>query len=70
MGSYDSQHITLDPGLTALALRGLHSRREHYPFIERHAKRRHLSLALQKLLATWFPTIRTLLTVHRGVGLR
>jgi hypothetical protein len=68
MDSYDSRRITLDPGLTVLALRGLHSRREHYPFIERHARWRDLSLALRKGLVTWFPTIRTLVTVDRSVG--
>jgi hypothetical protein len=39
MGPYDSRHLTLDPGLTALALRGLHEREGHYPFIERFRRR-------------------------------
>jgi len=30
----------LDPGLTALALRGLNERDGHYPFIERFRRRR------------------------------
>jgi len=41
MGPYDQRHVTLDPGLTALALRGLHERDGHYPFIERFRRRRH-----------------------------
>jgi hypothetical protein len=40
MGPYDARHITLDPGLTALALRGLHEREGHYPFVERFRRRR------------------------------
>jgi hypothetical protein len=40
MGPYDARHITLDPGLTALALRGLHERDGHYPFVERFRRRR------------------------------
>ena len=68
MGSYDSRHITLDPGLTLLALRGLHLRHEQYPFIERHVRWRSWSLAVRHSLATWFPTFRTLLTVRRTVG--
>ncbi|HEV8672816.1 MAG TPA: hypothetical protein VGX21_02110 [Methylomirabilota bacterium] len=40
MGPYDHRSVTLDPGLTALALRGLHEREGHYPFIERFRRRR------------------------------
>jgi hypothetical protein len=40
MGPYDSRRITLDPGLTALALRGLAEREGHYPFIDRVTRRR------------------------------
>lgn len=40
MGAYDSRHITLDPGLTALALRGLHERDGNYPFLDRFLRRR------------------------------
>jgi hypothetical protein len=35
MSPYDSRGLMLDPGLTALALRGLHERDGHYPFIDR-----------------------------------
>jgi hypothetical protein len=68
MNLYDSRRITLDAGLTALALRGLHRRQEQYPFIERHVRWRSWSLAVRHSLATWFPTFRTLLTVRRTVG--
>jgi hypothetical protein len=40
MGPYDSRRITLDPGLTALALRGLAERDGHYPFLDRLTGRR------------------------------
>jgi hypothetical protein len=53
MGPYDARHITLDPGLTALALRGIHEREGHYPFVERFRRRRaaRRSLAGQDSLA-------------------
>jgi hypothetical protein len=35
MKPYDSRHATLDPGLTALALRAMHERDGLYPFVER-----------------------------------
>jgi hypothetical protein len=40
MGPYDNRRITLDPGLTALALRGLAERDGHYPFLDRFNRRR------------------------------
>jgi hypothetical protein len=40
MGPYDNRRITLDPGLTALALRGLAERDGNYPFLDRAARRR------------------------------
>jgi hypothetical protein len=39
MGAYDSRHATLDPGLTALALRAVHERDGFYPFVERFRRR-------------------------------
>jgi len=39
MGAYDSHQVTLDPGLTALALRGLHEREGHYPFLDTFFRR-------------------------------
>jgi hypothetical protein len=42
MSSYDSRGLMLDPGLTALALRGLHERDGHYPFIDRFRLHRRL----------------------------
>lgn len=62
MDPYDSHRITLDPGLTALALRAVRSRKEGYPFVEQHLTgRRRTAPALRGVLATWFPTIWTLL---------
>ncbi len=40
MRPYDSRHATLDPGLTALALRAMHERDGSYPFVERFQQRR------------------------------
>jgi hypothetical protein len=40
MSPYDSRGLTLDPGLTALALRGLREPDGHYPFIDRFRARR------------------------------
>ena len=68
MDPYDSRHATLDPGLTALALRGLHTPRERYPFMERHIRRRTLAQAIRRALADSFPTVRALMTVRRTAG--
>jgi len=69
MGVYDSRRLTLDPGLTALALRGLHRADERYPFIERHARWRRAPLqAMRTRLAIWFPTLRTLLAARPTSG--
>jgi hypothetical protein len=40
MSPYENRGLTLDPGLTALALRGLNERDGHYPFIDRFRSRR------------------------------
>ncbi len=40
MEPYDTRRLTLDPGLTSLALRSLHHRDGHYPFIDRVTGRR------------------------------
>jgi hypothetical protein len=39
MNGYDQRRQLLDPGLTALALRGLHHRDGLYPFLERRRPR-------------------------------
>jgi hypothetical protein len=65
MDPYDSQRITLDPGRTALALRALRSRKEGYPFVEQRLTwRRRTAPALRSVLATWFPTVSTLLAAR------
>jgi hypothetical protein len=66
MDFYDNRRITLDPGLTALALRGLHRRDGHYPFIERHTRRRRPRaswLTARFRMAAWLPTVRALLCI-------
>ncbi len=68
MSTYDNRRITLDPGLTVLALRGVHKRHEQYPFVERHVRGRRRSLALRRSLSAWFPTIVKLMTVHTAAG--
>ena len=53
MSAYDSRAVTLDAGLTALALRGLHERDGHYPFLDWFRRRRldnFLYLGLMRLL--------------------
>ena len=60
MDPYDSQRITLDPGLTALALRALHSRRESYPFVEPHTRWRAVSQRIRQGWRAWFPTFHAL----------
>jgi hypothetical protein len=40
MSAYDARGLMLDPGRTALALRGLHEPDGHYPFIDRFRPRR------------------------------
>jgi hypothetical protein len=40
MDSYCTRGLTLDPGRTALALRALHERNGHYPFLYRLGRRR------------------------------
>lgn len=39
MPAYEGQRLMLDPGLTALALRGLHERDGHYPFLDQFKAR-------------------------------
>jgi hypothetical protein len=68
MESYDSRRITLDPGLTVLALRGLHQRGASFPFIERHTRWRAVSRAVRNRFAAWFPTVHTFLAAHRSAG--
>jgi hypothetical protein len=40
MSAYDSRRVMLDAGLTALALRALHERDGHYPFVDPYTARR------------------------------
>jgi hypothetical protein len=40
MRPYETDDVTLDPGLTLLALRGLGGQSRGYPFLERYARRR------------------------------
>jgi hypothetical protein len=71
MDSYDSRRITLDPGRTALALRSLHDRDGHYPFIERHLRWRRLRLswqAIRQRMAASFPTVCALFESRPTLG--
>lgn len=40
MSAYESRRVTLDPGLTALALRSLHERDGHYAFVAQVVRHR------------------------------
>jgi hypothetical protein len=71
MDFYGNRRITLDPGLTALALRGLHRRDGYYPFLERHTRWRGFRVdgpAVRSLLAAWFPTVRALFEARSTLG--
>jgi hypothetical protein len=57
MDVYDTRRMTLDPGLTALVLRGLSRHGEHYPFLDRHTRWRGLSQSNRRGWATWFHTL-------------
>ena len=39
MAAYEGPRLMLDPGLTALALRGLHEGSGHYPFLDQFRAR-------------------------------
>jgi hypothetical protein len=71
MSFYDSRRITLDPGLTVLALRGLERRGGHYPFIEPYTRWRRFRIsrrALHARVAALFPTLRALLDARATRG--
>jgi hypothetical protein len=74
MPPYDCRRMTLDPGLTALALRGLRYADRHCPFIEGHTRSRAWPPAtIRAILAAWFPTLHSLVGARpphpRGGGL-
>lgn len=64
MDPYDQRRITLDPGLTALALRALHERDGHYPFVERRARRRRAAARARRLAGVLLTQARALM--HPG----
>ncbi|MGH7264159.1 MAG: hypothetical protein ACREMB_04790 [Candidatus Rokuibacteriota bacterium] len=68
MEPYDSRRITLDPGRTMLALRGLRTAEASYPFIERHVRWRRSSRVWRDRLAAWFPTVRAFLVTRATSG--
>ena len=77
MSAYDSHRVMLDSGLTALALRALHERDGHYPFIDRHAPRRRSRsgypgpLARRERASQWWGLFRRLLAPRlRTLGLQ
>jgi hypothetical protein len=56
MQTYDSRPMTLDPGLTVLALRGLRHADRHYPFLEQRTRWRRWRAglaALREAVASW-----------------
>jgi len=66
--SYDSRSITIDPGLTLLALRGLRNQDDHYPFIERHTRWRGIPAAVRRRLVARLPTVPSLLAGRMTTG--
>jgi hypothetical protein len=60
MRGYDNPRLTLDPGLTALALRGLRERQGHYPFLDRVVRWRRTTPGAEALgprRAWWRPRL-------------
>jgi hypothetical protein len=75
MGQYDSRRVTLDPGRTALALRGLKNPEGHYPFIDDAARRRsrprrlaHRPMVTRETPQGWLGTLYALLTRRRSAA--
>ncbi len=62
MGAYDSRPVTLDPGLTALALRGLREHDSQYPFLDPFKRRRRFASAVG---AWWLRAVSWLLPRRR-----
>ncbi len=60
MKPYDSRDVTLDPGLTLLALRGLRQRGGHYPFIDSWRRRRETLSRAEAGGAAWKALVRSL----------
>src|SRR5262249_26289483 len=68
MHPYDSRRLTLDPGLTVLAVRGLGSGDGCHLSIERPARWRRTQAGIRPRVAAWFPTVRTLLPARPTTG--
>jgi hypothetical protein len=67
MGSYDTRRITLDPGLTVLALRTLRYEDRHYPFTERRKRWRERSRFVRALLSARLPKGRGISTARSPI---
>jgi hypothetical protein len=57
-GPYDDRRATLDPGLTALALRARGEASGRYPFLERALRPRRWWLVVAGALAAWLAARR------------
>jgi hypothetical protein len=67
MAGYEGRRLMLDPGLTALALRGLHERSGHYPFLDHfRARGRSSKRGVRARRSTpWRRALQWCLTWHR-----
>jgi len=68
MQPYDTRRLMLDPGLTALALRGLHHRDGHYPFIDRVTGRRRARRSAPPAGRGWWRSIAWRLPRQRSAA--
>jgi hypothetical protein len=69
MKGYADPRLTLDPGLTALALRGLRERDGHYPFLDRFVPWRRPARAPEPAASrrTWWRPRLVGLSARAGV---
>jgi hypothetical protein len=68
MNGYESRRVTLDPGLTALALRSLRERDGHYPFVDQAIRRRRPRRLRRVDAAGWLHSFLTFLVHSRGLA--
>jgi hypothetical protein len=69
MSRYESRRVTLDPGLTALALRSLRERDGHYPIVDQAiSRRRPRGRPRRADAAGWLRPFLTFLVHSRGLA--
>ena len=66
MREYDAHRLMLDPGRTALALRGLHDRDGHYPFLDGFKRRGRSPQRSMLHESRWRRALRWWFFMHRS----